>query len=337
MAYNDMLTRGSGPTYSSTPGVHPLIPEDVSKEIIKAVTHKSAALTMFTKRQMSSAQQRMPVLATKPNAYFVSGDTGLKQTTTMSWKNKFLDAEEIAVIVPIPEKVLDDTEYDIWAEVKPEIEEAIALALDGAIFFGIGKPASWPDDIEAAAIAAGNTITAGSQTPNDVAKEISAVMATIEADGFDPTGFFMQQSMRATVRDLRATDAAGTFKGEFIFNPAHPGMENTAFKGVLYGLPAVASMSSIFETADADHANHAKLIAGDFKQAIIGVRQDITYKLLDQSVITDGDGNIIFNLAQQDMVALRVVARFGFQVPNPITRMQPTEGNRYPFGVLLAA
>jgi hypothetical protein len=34
------------------------------------------------------------------------------------------------------------------------------------------------------------------------------------------------------------------------------------------------------------------------------------------------------------MVAMRVVARYAFQVPNPLSRIQPTEANRYPFGVL---
>src|SRR5688572_2814373 len=126
MPYSSVIARGSGPTYSSTPGTHPLIPEDVQREIIKGATNKSAALQMFKKRNMGTAQQRMPVLSTKPTAYWVTGDTGLKQTTSISWENLFLNAEEIAVNVPIPINVLEDTSYKLWDEVKPEIEEAIA-------------------------------------------------------------------------------------------------------------------------------------------------------------------------------------------------------------------
>src|SRR6185369_10209627 len=102
-------------------------------------TEDSAVLSMFKHRTMSTAQQRMPVLATKPTAYFVTGDTGLKQTTSISWSNKFIDAEELAVIVPVPEKLLDDVDYDIWGEIKPEIVEAMAVALDAAILFGFNK------------------------------------------------------------------------------------------------------------------------------------------------------------------------------------------------------
>ena len=44
---------------------------------------------------------------------------------------------------------------------------------------------------------------------------------------------------------------------------------------------------------------------------------------------------IQFNLAQQDMVAMRVIARFAWQVKATLTYDQPTDAQRYPFGVLL--
>ena len=58
--------------------------------------------------------------------------------------------------------------------------------------------------------------------------------------------------------------------------------------------------------------------------------------MLDQAVIKDAAGNTIYNLAQQDMVALRAVMRLGFALPNPINRMQQTAANRAPFSVLTA-
>jgi hypothetical protein len=35
-----------------------------------------------------------------------------------------------------------------------------------------------------------------------------------------------------------------------------------------------------------------------------------------------------------EMVALKVLIRVAWQVPNPINRLQETEANRYPFAVL---
>jgi HK97 family phage major capsid protein len=289
---------------------------------------------------MSTAQQRMPILATKPQAFFVTGDTGKKQTTSISWTNKFLDAEELAVIVAIPEKLLDDVDYDIWGEIKPEIVEAMAVALDAAILFGYNKPASWPVSVVDGAIAAGNTVTQTVQTAtHDVADDINNVMASVELDGFDVSGFFIRNQMKAELRGLRDANHG------FIFTPpADTGVTNAVYKGTIYGEKAVSSKQGIFEAEDAGtypgHGavaaglNAIKLITGDWSQGIIGIRQDLTWKMLDQAVLTDGAGAIVHNLPQEDMVAMRVVARYAWQVPNPITRLQLNEAARYPFGVL---
>ena len=103
-------------------GAEALIPEDVAREIVQSAPEQSAILQLARRLpNMTRAQQRMPVLSVLPQAYFVTGDTGLKQTTKQAWANKYLNAEEIAVISPIPEAVLDDSDYDIWAEVRPRI------------------------------------------------------------------------------------------------------------------------------------------------------------------------------------------------------------------------
>jgi hypothetical protein len=67
--------------------------------------------------------------------------------------------------------------------------------------------------------------------------------------------------------------------------------------------------------------------------AVVGVRQDLTYKVLDQVVITDDTGAIVYNLPQQDMLALRVGARFGFAIAKPVSRNASGAGG-FPFAVL---
>jgi hypothetical protein len=83
------------------------------------------------------------------------------------------------------------------------------------------------------------------------------------------------------------------------------------------------------------------LIAGDWKQAVYSIRQDITYKLLTEGVIQAANGDISYNLGQQDMVALRITMRLGWQLPNPLNRLN-AEGTipsttRYPFAVLTSS
>ena len=92
--------------------------------------------------------------------------------------------------------------------------------------------------------------------------------------------------------------------------------------------------ATISYTTEGTLAAPALAVAGDFSMAVIGVRQDLTYKLLDQAVITDDEGAIVYNLPQQDMLALRVVARFAYAVAQPASR---NAVGGYPFAVLTEA
>lgn len=308
MAFNDSM---------SSTDVGPLIPEEVATQIISGIEITSAAMRLMRKARMTRAQQRMPVLSALPTAYFVTGGGGLKQTTKMAWDNKHLVAEEIAVIVPIPEAYLDDAEFDIWGEVKPKIAEAFAVAIDAAVFFGTGKPSTWGTDAYTHAVTAGNAVVRGAVGGQDVAGDVSDVMALVENDGFDINGHVARRSMRATFRNLRDDN------GQPIFTPAIP----DASPATLWGEPLQYISNAAWDTVN------ASLLTGDWNQAIFATRQDITYKMLTEASIHDDEGNLIYNFAQQDMVGLRCVGRFAYQVANAINR-EGSYAGQSPFGVL---
>jgi len=311
VAYNNVISRTDAAA---------LIPEDVTRDILKNVPQQSGALTLFRRApNMSSKQQRMPVLSALPIAYFVNGDTGLKQTTEVNWANKFLEAEEIATIVPVPDAVLDDADYDIWGESKPLIVEAIGRTLDAAIFFGVNKPSTWPASIVSIASAAGNSYARGTNNAaaGGVAEDINQVMALVETDGFDVNGVIANRTMRGRLRGAR--NAQGDSNTEVSASE-------------VYGETVEYPMRGLWPTG----VSAAEMIMGDFTQGIIAIRQDITWKILDQAVIQDNTGAIIYNLAQQDMVAMRVVFRAAFQVSNAINYDQPSEAARSPWGLLLS-
>src|SRR5690625_6628045 len=137
-----------------------LIPVTQANEIVQGVVEKSVVMQLGTRLQnMSSKAHRMPVHNQLPQAHFVDGDTGLKQTSKQAWENKFIHAEEIAVIMPIPEAVLDDSEYDMWGQIRPRVEEAFAKTFDAAVLVGESAPATWPDDIFTGANGAGHVLT----------------------------------------------------------------------------------------------------------------------------------------------------------------------------------
>lgn len=312
MPYNSITSRTD---------VQALIPEDVAGEVIKGAIDQSAALSLFPRVTLSTNQQRVPVLSQLPIAYFVSGDTGLKQTTEMAWTNKYLNVEELAAIVPIPEAVLDDADFDVWGEIRPRLEESIGRALDAAIFFGTNAPASWPTNIVAGAVAAANAYTRGTNAAaaGGIAEDINQLMALVEADGFDVNGFVARRNYRARLRGAR--DTSGQRLLDFGGSAQQPTIE---------AAPLVFAMSGMWPNG----AAAAEMLAGDFSQVMLGVRQDMSYKVLDQAVITDAGGLVVYNLPQQDMVALRVTFRVAWQIANPLNYEQPTEASRYPFGVL---
>ena len=310
--------------YISRDDAAALIPEEASRDIIQATTEESVILKLGRRlANMARKQFRMPVLSLFPTAYFVDTapeDKALKQTTEINWENKYINAEEVAVVVPIPDAVLEDAEYDIWAEVKPQLVAEFGRVIDQAVLFGTGAPGTWPTDILAALVVAGNDITLGAGA--DIYEDVwgtNGVIAQIEADGYMHSGGVADISMRGRLRDLRDAD------GNLIYT-------RSAQDGTPYG---VDGEQLLFPRNGSMDVAQAHMILGDWQQLVYSIRQDIVFKMFTEGIVQDAAGNIVYNLMQQDMVALRVTMRLGWQVPNPINRLQETEGDRYPFGALI--
>ena len=285
-----------------------IIREQVISTIFQDAPKQSTFMSMARKLpNMTSNQTRMRVLDFLPTAYWVDGDTGMKQTTRQAWDNVFIEAAELAVIVPISEAVLDDAEFDIFGEITPRVNEAIGQRVDSAIIFGVNRPRNWQNDIITLARQAGNNVTVGSSPDyyNLLLGE-GGVISKVEEDGYMATGALAAMSMRAKLRGIRATD------GSLIFKSDMQGSTNYALDGAPMYFPQNGAYDNTI----------AQLIVGDFKQAVYSIRQDVTVKILDQGVIQDPiTKEIVYNLAQQDMVALRSVFRMGWALPNPATRM----------------
>jgi len=294
-----------------------LIPIEYSNEIIQLLPAESLAMSLCRKVTMGAKQQRLPVIATLPMAYWVNGDVGLKQTTEMSWGNEVLDAQEIAVIVPIPEAVLDDAAFDLWAEVRPRIVEAIGKVLDLAALFGVNAPTGWPvGGVRKDALNSAQVVVAGSTAGRDIPGDLNILQGMVEETGFFPNAYAAYPTLRTNLRGLRAST------GETIYAPSL----TQDSPDMIWGLPTRFSRNGGWVNTG---NGGALAIVGDWRYAILGIRQDITMKLLSESVISDAAGVVILNLAQQDAVALRVVFRAGFAIANPVSQLKPTGSSAF--------
>lgn len=303
-------------------GAAALIPTAETGPIIQGVGETSAIMRLARRLpNMTTRQTIMPVLDSLIVAGFVTGDTGMKPTSKAAWSEKTITAEELAVIVPIPEAVLDDASYDIWGEIRPRIVEALGAAFDAAVLFGTNKPASWPTGLVAQAVAAGNYVDASVNTGDiyDEVLGIDGVIAKVEEDGYFVDGHAAAIQMRAQLRGLRDDN------GQPIFLRS---MQQVG-QYELDGSPIYFPRNGVWDPAT------ALMVSGDWTNLVYAMRQDITYKLLDQAVILDTDGSIAYNLPQQDMVALRCVMRLGWEAANPITRLNETSATRFAFAALV--
>ena len=304
-------------------GAESLIPTQEANEIIQGVVTQSAVLQRGRRlANMTSRQYKMPVLDMLPIAYFVNGDTGQKQTTKQAWDKKFITAEEIAVIVPVPEAVIEDSEYDIWGEVRPRIVEAFGKVIDGAVLFDTNKPSSWRDGIVTTATTAKSVVTLSAEDNlYDKIMGEDGVIAKVENSGYFVNGHMADISMRAKLRGLKDTTGAPLFKSDM--------QSGTTYS--LDGSPMNFPNNGAFDKSK------ALMISGDFSQLVYAIRQDITFKLFTDVVVQNPDGSIAYNLMQNDMVALRAVMRLGWEIPNPINSVQKDKAKRCPFAVLQAS
>lgn len=281
----------------------------VVNEIFEGTIRDSKALQLFKRLpNMSSKQTKLRILDSLPIAYFVdeTQDNGRKNITKQAWENKYITAAEIAVIVPIKENDLTDSDVDLWAQIRPRIAEAFARKIDAAMLTGVGKPTDWRDGLIPSIINVGKEVN---ETGN-LYKDIDAVMAKVEESGYDVSGLVGGVGLKSKFRLM--TDTTG--------QPL-----NTT---------EIGSLTRTFVNNGTWDKTKSVLIAGDFSQAVYSIRQDLTFKLLTEGIIQDPDtGDILYNLAQDDMVALRCVMRLGWEIPNPVNAEDETD-TRFPFASL---
>lgn len=310
-----------------------ILPPEVSEEVLRGVAEASVIRQFARERQMTGNRVQITEAEVDGANVFWVGEGQRKRTDapTMSTLTWTMDAAELAVIIPLDEAVQDDANLDLWDLYTPHIQTAVAQKLDAAAIFGSDAPTAWgtaPSIVDQILLADSDFYEDASPTDVELLNLLAGTGAStadgglqyVEDSGFEPTGWLGNRRFKSRLRGLKDAD------NRYIFGDAiEAGVPSS-----LFGLPLSFTKTTVWDRT------LAHLIVGDFGQAMVGVRQEIKYKVFDQGVITDGAGSVIYSLMESDMVALRVTARFGFKVFADDTADGNTvsASSEYPFSLI---
>lgn len=287
-----------------------LFKPDIAEEIFTGAVKYSTAMKLFRRLPNGTTSSKdLPVLSALPLTYWVNerSNNGRKDTTKVAWDKKRIVYEELACIVPIKDNLYKDNKID-WANIIPLIQESMGKKFDQAVFNGADRPAGYRQDILSSIVQAGKLITPN--VSETIYSQIDRAMAEVEESDYNVTYIVGGVGMKSTFRGL--LDSTG-----------QPLMANE-----------ITSIPREYVSNGAWDKTKALLIVGDFSQAVYSIREDIEYKVLTEGVIQAADGSILYNLAQDDMRALRVTFRIGWEIPNPVNAEDSTDA-RFPFAAIV--
>lgn len=287
-----------------------VIPREYSAQIIEEAVRASAALSLGNRMPMGTKITELPVPKTFPNAEWVTAPGGRKLYTDVGLQPQVITAEEVAAVIAIPDVYLEDAEINLWNWCRPVLAQAIGIAVDRAVLFGMtGTPATFPP---------GGVIAPAYSTPVttgiDTVDAVNRAMSAVEAQGLTVGGHAADLVVRGMLRGVRDQNDA------LLLSEARAVGERTL--PTLYGVP-------IAYNAFAQTPVTVDFITGAWEYLIIGVRQDIRYKMDPAGVILGTTTANSVSGFQDNVTPMKVWARFGCTIVKPVTPRVP--GGATPF------
>lgn len=291
-----------------------LFQEYLGQEIITQATKSSVALATLPTVVLPNKSQRYPVLATLPQAQWLNAEGEKKPQTDVKWDKVVITAEEIAVIVPVDESVIEDANEDVVARVTGLIIQEFARAIDTAVMFGDFGGTQLPSQPKGGiAGAARKVVTRRPDTDpknGGIGADFNDVFRGIEEIDAEVTNIYAAKRLRGALRDQRDG------YGGLIYIPTMTNANVDTVYGVDTRYPLGFAQQTAYEA-----------LAVDRTSIMVGIRKDVQVKILDQAMLS-GFGS----LAEQDAIGIRARMRIGYQFANPIWLNNPKR--EYPFAAL---
>jgi HK97 family phage major capsid protein len=290
-----------------------LIPEELMAEVLR-IAEKQYGLARREMRYLPFSgpgnSRKIPALGTSVNVFWI-GETVKKQSTQPKFNIVEQTLKKLAAIVPMSEEILEDSLINLTQLIGDLFAEAVAKEEDLQFFAGTGTP--WTGILNNGDVNVVYQITGG--VANVTADDLLAMIDATPSGALAGSKFYMNRTVFSVIRKLK------DLNGDYIFQ--NPG---NGVPGTIWNYPY--ELSDAFPgQADVEEGDNYILFGNLRMSCVFGDKQQLRVKLLDQATITDTDGQTIINLAEQDMVALRIVERVGYvlALPTALTVLNAAE------------
>lgn len=281
-----------------------LIPTELMSEVLRIAQKQYGKARQYMRYLPFTGpgnERRIPTLASSVSVSWTD-EAAEKQSTAPTFDLVTQTLKKLAAIVPMTEEIIEDSTINLTALIAELFAEAVAKEEDLQFFNGTGSP--WTGVLNNGSVTVVNTLTTD---PADVtADDLLALVDATPTGALDGASFFMHRSIFSKIRTLKAS-TAGSYLVE---------SPTATAPASIWGYPIV--LTDAFPAVTVTGNDKPFVMFGNLGVcAIFGDKQQLRVKLLDQATVNNTTNNGSINLAQQDMVAVRIVERVGYVLAQP--------------------
>lgn len=250
-------------------------------------------------RQVPGKREKLTEYVGRPTVATVA-EGAIKTATGAEYAQVTLDVVKGATTIMYTEELIEDAVEDPTVLINNDVRAAFADWVDQNAL-GRNAAGTIVGSFNSELSETTQTVELGT-TGDALAVAVSAAMALIEANGYTPNGVILANDGRAHLRNARGP-------GDNAATPLYAGGFNGSIPESLWNVP-VRYTTNLQTFAGAAAAGRVLGVVGDFSQAVLGIRKDITVDFSNQATI-DVAGTL-HHLFQQNKVASRWEMRAGF-------------------------
>jgi HK97 family phage major capsid protein len=279
-----------------------LVPDlDAGLIFSKGINRQSAIMGMpgLKIRRVTGKREKYTEYAGRPTFATVA-EGAAKAPTGAEYAQVTLDIVKGAAIVMYTQELIDDAQDDPSLLINDDVRAAASDWIDtnalgrnaaGTIVGSFNSELSETTQTQELANTGGDAIP----------KAISAAMGTSRGNGYNPTGAILAWDAEQALRDARMTVETAS--------PLFQPFGTAAAPDNIYGLP-LRYTTNLQTFAGTVASGRVVGVVGDFAQAVLAIRQDMTVDFSNQATVDVG--GTLHHMWQQNKVGARFEMRAGF-------------------------